>query len=432
MSQRTVLLIAFHFPPFRGSSGMQRTLRFAQHLPKFGWRPIVLTAAPRAYDSRADVLGNEIPQGLEVHRAFALDTARQLSLLGRYPGFLTVPDRWMTWRLHAVPMALRLIRERGVDAILSTFPIATAHSIGLAVARRSGLPWVAEFRDPMWQGDYPPEPRMNKAWKLLEGQIFSRTNRVVVTTPGAKREYEDRFPEFRRPRIIVIENGYDEESFQRADTLRHATAASSNDRDHRITLVHSGAIYKHERDPSKFFAAIASMKTKGLISARTRRIILRASGNEAAFRTDVACLGIQDIVHLEPTIGYTEALQEMLSADGLLILQGSSCNAQVPAKLYEYLRANKPIAALTDPFGDTATTLRHAGTGLVAPLDSADEIERVILRLLDAIRMEDWPRLSPDVVAKYSRASQAAHLGRLLDEVLGDTSHAIARQARAD
>ena len=89
-TERTVLLIAFHFPPIKGSSGVQRTLRFAQHLPKFGWRPIVLTIDPRAYEEAGNIVGNEIPEGLEVHRAFGLNTARQLSLFGRYPEALAL------------------------------------------------------------------------------------------------------------------------------------------------------------------------------------------------------------------------------------------------------------------------------------------------------------------------------------------------------
>ena len=44
---RKILMIAFHFPPMRGSSGIQRTLRFAQHLPALGWQPVVLSAHPR-------------------------------------------------------------------------------------------------------------------------------------------------------------------------------------------------------------------------------------------------------------------------------------------------------------------------------------------------------------------------------------------------
>jgi glycosyltransferase involved in cell wall biosynthesis len=408
------LLIAYQFPPFKGSSGVQRTLRFAKHLPEFGWKPIVLTISPNAYERAGETEGNEVPTDLVVHRAFGLDTARHLSVFGRYPGSLALPDRWALWRFWAVPAALRLIAAHDARIVWSTFPIATAHRVGMEVARRSGLPWIAEFRDPMWQGEgYPSDPRMNDAWKTLEREVFRHATRVVVTTPGAKEDYATRFRWCDRAGIDVIENGFDEETFRRAErTLRPAPRL-----DGPITVLHSGVIYPSERDPSSFFAAIARMKSEGSISASTLRVVLRASGNEIAFRRTLASLEIADIVTLEPAIDYLSALREMMSADALLILQASNCNSQVPAKLYEYLRANRPIVALTDPQGDTAGTLAQAGTGLVARLDSPKEIARVLAQLIAQVRSDTWTRAPEKVVAGYSRREQAGRLARLMKSI---------------
>src|SRR5882724_4420579 len=187
---RTVLLIAFHFPPLQGSSGMQRTLRFAQHLPKFGWRPIVLTVNLGAYDSVAQVKGNEVPADLAVHRAFSFNAPKHLGLFGRYPSIVASPDRWATWRFWAVRKALKLIRQERVDAIWSTFPLATTHLIGMEVARRSKLPWVAEFRDPMWQHDWPVEAAANRVWRNLEQEIVVAADRLVFVAPSAVKMYQ--------------------------------------------------------------------------------------------------------------------------------------------------------------------------------------------------------------------------------------------------
>ena len=94
----------------RGSSAIQRTLRFAQHLPKFGWKPLVLTPTPGAYEQVSTGADSDTGE-IRVQRARALDTARHLSLFGRYPRSLAIPDRWVTWKYSAVPAALRLIRE---------------------------------------------------------------------------------------------------------------------------------------------------------------------------------------------------------------------------------------------------------------------------------------------------------------------------------
>src|SRR5262245_46593105 len=117
--ERNVLLIAFHFPPFQGSSGVQRTLRFAQHLPKFGWRATVLSIHSRAYESRLMGTGNEIPSELKVYRAFGLDAARHLSIWGRYPRSFSLPDRWATWRYGAVSAGKQIISKEKIDCIWS-------------------------------------------------------------------------------------------------------------------------------------------------------------------------------------------------------------------------------------------------------------------------------------------------------------------------
>ena len=90
----------------------------------------MLTAHPRAYERTSDDLSKDVPAGIAVERAFALDTSRHLSFAGRYPAFLARPDRWMTWRFGGSRAGVRLIRERSVDVIWSTYPIATAHVIG--------------------------------------------------------------------------------------------------------------------------------------------------------------------------------------------------------------------------------------------------------------------------------------------------------------
>ena len=64
-SMKRVLMIAYHFPPLSGSSGIQRTLRFVRYLPEFGWQPTVLTTHPRAYQQVSDdQLADVPPHGL--------------------------------------------------------------------------------------------------------------------------------------------------------------------------------------------------------------------------------------------------------------------------------------------------------------------------------------------------------------------------------
>jgi len=408
---KRVLMVAFHFPPLVGSSGIQRTLRFAQHLPEFGWEPAVLSAHTRAYPQTAGESIREIPRNLEVRRAFALDAARHLAVSGVFPRWLALPDRWWSWCLGAVPAGLRLVRNFKPDILWTTYPIASAHLIGAALHRLTGIPWVADFRDPMAQADYPADPLTHRAFEWIERRTLNACTRAVFTAPGALRLYAERYPELPASRLGIIENGYDEASFAGLE------AQAPQDGDRPLTLVHSGTVYSSERDPRPLFAALGELLRAGAISSRSLKIVLRASGNDHYLSELVRAEGIQEIVSLEPAIAYRAALKEMQQSDGLLVLQAANCNYQVPAKLYEYLRARRPILALTDPQGDTAAVLRAAGVDSIAPLDSKEAIGRTFVAFLEQLRAKRAPLPSETAVAACSRRARTAQLAAVLDAV---------------
>ena len=408
-----VLMIAYHYPPMRGSSGIQRTLKFSQYLPGVGWEPVVLSAHPRAYaNSGPDQLG-DIPAGTVVKRAFALDTSRHLAWRGRYLGALALPDRWVSWLLGAVPAGLGLIRRHKPAVIWSTYPIATAHLVGLTLHRLTGIPWVIDLRDPMTDEGYPEDPRTRRTYLWIEKLALRHCTRAVCTTPGAIATYRRRFPELPAERFSLIENGYDEENF--ADAEQAASNATSNS---RFTLVHSGVIYPSERDPRPLFAAVAELAAQGVIAPANFELVLRATGHDGYLAGLIAELGIAALVTLAPHVSYREALTEMVTAGGLLILQASNCNHQVPAKLYEYLRAGRPVLALTDPVGDTAATLRKAGIDTIAPLDDKDAIVTALQRFLALAKAGSAPLASQAAVAANSRRARAGQLGALLDNIV--------------
>ncbi len=410
---KRVLMVAYHFPPMNVSSGIQRTLRFAQYLPEFNWEPIVLTAHPRAYPSISEASLAEVPPNLRVRRVFALDTAKHFSLLGRYPRLLCVPDRWWSWWLGAVLPGLALIRKFKPDVLWSTYPIASAHLIGYTLHRLTGVPWVADFRDPMAQTGYPADPLTHSAYKWIEYHTLKHCERATFTAPGAVRLYAERYPDIPHSRFTVIENGYDESVFagmpQVADLGRSVGGP--------LVLVHSGTVYPSERDPRPFFGALAALHKNGHIKPGDLKVVLRATGCDDYLRGLIEGYGIGGIVTLEPPLSYQAALAEMLAADGLLVLQAANCNYQVPAKLYEYLRAKRPILGLTDPAGDTASVLQNAGIDTIAPLDSQDAIERLLLHFLELLRRNGAPVAEEVQVAASSRKNKTMELAGVLDVV---------------
>jgi glycosyltransferase involved in cell wall biosynthesis len=406
---KRVLMVAYHFPPLAGSSGIQRTLRFVQHLPRFGWEPAVLTVHPRAYERTSPDLASEVGDDVLVKRAYGLDTARHLSIAGRYPGILARPDRWMTWQYDAGRAGMRLIRDWHPDVIWSTYPIATAHLIGETLHRRSGLPWIADFRDPMAQEGYPADPRVWQHFKRIEEAAVTNARFSVFTTPGAARVYRARYPRS-ADRIMVLENGFDEETFA---GLAESVAGRQPLNPGSVTLLHSGIVYPSERDPSHLMSALRLLCSVGSLRRSALRIRFRAAGHEALLTQLARANGVEDMIEILPPVPYRAALEEMLSSDGLLVLQATNCNEQIPAKLYEYLRVGRPILALTDPQGDTAGVMREAGLDTVAPLNAPREIAALLERFVSDVGSLPVP--SPAYVAGASRGGRAQALVRLLE-----------------
>jgi glycosyltransferase involved in cell wall biosynthesis len=404
-------MIAFHFPPLAGSSGIQRTLRFAQQLPRFGWEPLVLSAAPLAYERVDEDLIAEVPADTVVRRAFALDSARHLALGGRYLARLARPDRWISWKFDGIRQGMQLIRRYRPQLIWSTYPIATAHVIAAELQRRSGLPWVADFRDPMAQDGYPADARTWQRFHEIEQTAVSRAALSMFTTPGAVQCYRDRYPAF-RDRMMLLENGFDEESFVRAErdpAIAQPLCAGS------LTLLHSGIVYPDERDPSHLFEALARMRRAGRLPCGRLRIRFRAAVHEQLLQSLAARYGVQDVIETLPAIGYAPALTEMLRADGLLLLQAANCNEQIPAKVYEYLRAGVPILCLADSRGDTQDVMRRAGLDTCAGIDKPGEIAELLERFIAD------PRALPRARDAHgaSRLARTATLAAQLDRLRG-------------
>ena len=410
-----ILMVAYHFPPIQGSSGVHRSISFARCLAEQGWSPTVLSVTRNALFNWSAENERMVPDGVRVIRALAFDTMRHLTVKEKYPGFLAIPDRWVSWVVAGVAAGLAHILRHRPAVIFSTYPIASAHLIAYLLHRISGTPWIADFRDPMAQDGYPPDPRVWRAFRGIEERVFAHAARVLFTAPGALDYYCDIFGEGLRERSVVIQNGYDEALFRHAldgiepDTIR---------REGPLRLVHAGILYPGERDPRQFFAAIRDLMDEGIVRRGEVEISLRGSGHDAHYLPLLKELGLGDVVRFEPAVGYAQALLAMQRADGLLLFQAADCNFQIPAKVYEYFRTRRPIIAFTDPQGDTAQLLRQAGVGWVADLQDRAEIAATLRDALGAIRRDrDARYLDESFVAACAREQRAREFVRVVEEV---------------
>ena len=414
------LLVAFHFPPIKASSGLERTLALARHLPGHGWEPLVLSASPSAYPATSTERLDQIPPGTVVERCFALDASRHLAIRGRYPAWFALPDRWQTWMLGAIPAGLAMIRRHRPQVIWSTYPITSAHFIGYALHRLSGVPWIADFRDPMVEYDSrrgewgPPWTALRNIRLAAERRAAQYASAVSFCTPGARQICVERYPGLDHARWRVIANGYDEAAFAAAEPAVAAPAAV----DGPLVLLHSGTIYPSpDRDPSHFFRALRRVIDLRPSSARTVRVVLRASAADKHYRGLIDELRLADCISFEPAIPYQAALAEMQHADGLLLFQGYTSNPAIPAKLYEYFRARRPILALADAEGDTARLLREERVGVLTPLDDEARIADALAQFIADIESGRIAPMSSDRIAHFERGQGVVQFAALFDEV---------------
>lgn len=414
-ARKRALMVAFHFPPQTGSSGILRTLNFVKHLPAHGWDTSVLTATPGAFEEQRSDLISSIPPQVRVLRAFALDAARHLSIKGKYLQMLALPDRWSTWWFGAVLSGLREIRLHRPQLIWSTYPITTAHLIGRTLARLSGLPWVADFRDPMINGDYPSGLMQRRVWQWLEAGVMKDAIRCVFTTERAAQTYRDRYPHWAH-KCSVVENGYDEDAFQGNQPLREGVAEG------QLLLLHSGIIYPRDRDPGPFFAVIRRVLDQGLVGRDQLKVRFRAPKHADEVMALVEQHGLQGVVEVAPPIPYRQAIAEMMGADLLLVFQGSHFNTQVPAKIYEYLRTGQPILALVDPLGDTAGQLRRFHGLTLCDIRVEQDIAQGLQAWLSGKEGHVAARANTQAAQSFSRSSQAGELAALMDTCMEATS----------
>jgi hypothetical protein len=176
-------------------------------------------------------------------------------------------------------------------------------------------------------------------------------------------------------------------------------------------------VYPSERDPTQFFEALGALKRAGVLGEADVEFRFRASANEPMLHALAGQEHVEDIVSVLPHVPYADALAEMMSADGLLLMQAANCNAQIPAKAYEYLRAGRPMLALTDASGDTADLMRRAGGGAVAPLDSPTEIAAALTTFVGQLRANTVNPSNREFTSLCSRRERTRVLARVLGEV---------------
>ncbi len=404
------LMVAFHYPPCSTSSGYLRSEKFVRYLPEFGWQPEVLTAGVAAYGD-----GSEQHEPLpHVHRTYAFDARDKLSWRGKYLELLALPDRWWSWLPGAIWRGRQLFRASRYQLIWSTYPTPTALLVGYGLKVLTGCPWVVDLRDPVIDEIHPRGRLKRWVFRKIEALAVRRSDTLVTTTIGARQLYLTRYPRLGEHRVHCIGNGFDEADFVGLPSLSASPQAGAK----KLSLIHSGTLYPVERNPVPFLNALARLKQEGCLASQPFEVVLRATGHDDWLRGLIAERNLGEWVRLAPAIGYRQALQEMVEADGLLVFQAANCPAQIPAKLYEYLRAGNPVFALADAVGDTAALLREGGIAFLVDLTDEEAIAKVWVGFIERLASGNISAPDQDWVAGFSRRRRAQSLAAVLDQLL--------------
>jgi glycosyltransferase involved in cell wall biosynthesis len=452
-----VLVVSYNFPPL-GGVGIQRTLKYATYLPKWGWEPIVLTARNPGEALRDEDTARSVPPDLQVERAFCpepvklrhalggaarrltgrgkLDPARSVPPAGGGAGggsrrgggslgplravigpvwtaamrITFFPDEQVGWVPFAVRLGRAVHRRDPIDVVYSTSAPISSHLAAALIARRTGLPWVADFRDPWIGNAYGASARGLHGYlqRRIELRIVERADRLVFAGEGFLEAYAERYPQAAH-KMVSIPNGYDTNDLPaRGDR----PDAGSNA---RFRIAFGGSVYgEHELEifldgVELFLAAKPEMRDRlevefiGWLSLHNQEVAARYLTSDR----------LGSVVRFAGFMPHREALARMVTADALLqiVADGPNKSGHQGGKLLEYVGLDRQILAVV-PEGKARQLLTELDWGVAAdptPAGVADGLGRLMA--------SPAPKRRADPKGRYDRVNLARELATLLDAV---------------
>lgn len=353
---KKILMIAYRYPPQRGS-GVLRILKFTKYLPKFGWKPYVISVK-----KNTKISTDFIPQGVITHytrnllmfdtlfekiaRMFRekVNTIQYLSKNRKYrknrfiikvitsiktAKTFFVPDVLVGWIPLTLIKAIKIIKKEDIELIYATSPVPTSLIIGAWLKKITKKPFIVDLRD-LWTKN--PNLAYVTRWnKLLESFVLKNADKIIVVTPRLKEEFIDDYP-FLKDNILVLTNGFD------LDDIPCSERVSRSD---RFTITYAGT-FGDILTPRLFLDAI----NKIIITNKIPRDMLQVLfiGSESGeIEEFIKKYKLQDIIKQTPHIPNKEAINLIFKSQLLLLMEYTDA---FPNKVFEYLASGIPILAL--------------------------------------------------------------------------------------
>ncbi|MFC2081215.1 glycosyltransferase [Bacteroidota bacterium] len=431
--RKRVLIITYYWPPSGGVS-VHRCLKFAKYLRGFGWEPVVYVPRNAHYPYLDRSTLKDIPKGLEVIRGrifepfkfFKLITGRKLkdpminpihardkkpnlleSLSIWARGNFFIPDARSLWIRPSVRRLSTYLHKNPIDAIFSDGPPHTNTVIACRIAKKFGIPWLADFQDPWTQVDYyhlfPLGKRADRKHRRLEQETFQTASKITIASPTWKKDLE----KIGARNVDVLYYGYDEDDFKDMDSTPFS----------HFTITHAG-ILGYDRNPEKVFEALADLK-KEIPAMQDKLKITLAGVVDMSVKKTIAEYGLEESVEYPGTVSKPEAI-EMVSRSHILLLplnRAANIKGRMPGKFYEYLRAGRSILALGPPDSDIGEILTETNQGKCLNYNDFNGIKEYLKTIFSQYLKGDI-QASVVNVESFSVEEQTSKLAKYLDELV--------------
>jgi glycosyltransferase involved in cell wall biosynthesis len=426
---RKVLVIAYYFPPM-GLSGVQRTAKFVKYLPKYGWKPTVLTVSPTGYYAVDPTLLEEVEAaGTEIVRASSLDPNRLFKSKGvvkmpservrkvlQFAGdSVFFPDTKIGWRSKAVKAATELLSREKFDLIYATAPPQTDFLIGEALKKKFRLPLVLDYRD-AWL-DYPfkyyPTPLHRYIHYRLEKRVVKAADHIIVTVRRVKESILKHYLGLDYHDVVIIPQGYDPLDMEVAKTPKPSTRR-------KMRIAHAGTFYA-DRNPSTILHALHNVFQE--MPQMRGRLELSFVGNARdEDQLLVSKLGLQNDVFLQGYLQHQACTKHLLDSDVLWLVLDN--DYQSPGKLYEYFGTRKPILASVVE-GYTKQLILESGAGLCVPLMDLKAHEQALRDLFAQFERNQLKQIPKEFAERYNRIVLTGELARQFETLMDIDKNAL-------
>jgi len=432
---KKLLIITYYWPP-AGGSGVLRWLKFSKYLREFGWEPVIYTAEGAEYAEHDPTLERDIPQGITVIRrkiwepyswykrvvGSSKDTKIKVGFLSEAEkprraerfsrwirGNLFIPDARRFWIPPSVRFLTDWLRDHPVDAIASTGPPHSTHIIARGLAKRTKLPWLADFRDPWTDIDFYKDlhltPWADRKHHRMELSVLKSANEVVAVGKYMAERFATKHP--REYRIIT--NGFDEE-----DLIKSSATYSSES----FVITHAGSIGPDRNTPG-LWQALGELVDE--LEGFREKLKIRLLGNVdhsvwRSLQKEKLDTNTERVAH----VPHSEILKEMASASLLLLAINNVPNSKgiITGKIFEYMLANRPILCIGPEDGDAAYILASTKRGITIEDTKIDIIKSNITEAYSQFLSGSLYSDTSSTIDQYSRKSLTNQLVQVLDSML--------------